>query len=265
MPFLQRGAGQYLYYESDAWMEGWKEPQTVVLIHGFTESTPAWQPWVALLGRHYRVVRFDQMGFGRSSPVSSAGYSMSGFVDDAAAVVEQLAGGRAHVIGAKSGGLIAIALAGTRPDLVRSMTLASVPLDPPQPEKWMAHMEAHGVRSWARATMPPRLGSAMPPEGLEWWAELMGRTSMATARAYMKWVSSLDVAADLHKVRCPSLVLTTTTPRRSYSRSDIDVYREKLSHAEIVALAVDGYHVAASAPDAAAAATLEFLGRHRGG
>ena len=52
---------------------------------------------------------------------------------------------------------------------------------------------------------------------------------------------------------------TTTAPRRAYSRSDTDVYRERLPHAQVVALPGDGYHVAASNPDACTRAVLEFL------
>jgi pimeloyl-ACP methyl ester carboxylesterase len=109
--------------------------------------------------------------------------------------------------------------------------------------------------------MPPRLGSSMPREGMDWWVELMGRTALQTARAYMRWVSSIDVGATLGEVRCPALVLTTSQPRRAYSRSDSDLYRERLPHAQIVALAGDGYHVAASYPDECARAMLDFLAK----
>ena len=67
-------------------------------------------------------------------------------------MIERLAGGSAHVIGAKSGGLVTIELAAQRPYLVKSIILASTPLDPPQPQNWLAHMEKHGMRSWARMT-----------------------------------------------------------------------------------------------------------------
>ena len=149
-----------------------------------------------------------------------------------------------------------------KPALVKTLTLASVPLDPPKPRDWLAHMEAHGVKSWARETMPPRLGTRMPPEGFEWWVNLMGSTRIETARAYMRWVSTIDVGSTLHEVKCPALVLTTESPRRSYSRSDRDVYREKLPQAEIVALPVDGYHVGATDPDECAGIALWFLRKH---
>lgn len=254
-----------IHYLIDDFADPWTKPQSVVMIHGFTESTEAFRQWVPTLAARYRVIRFDQHGFGRSSAVTpETVFTTEAFVEAAARVVTELGGGSAHVIGAKSGGLIAIELARLRPELVKTLTLASTPLDPPQPSKWLEHMERHGVKSWARETMPPRLGTGMPPEGFDWWVDLMGRTAIETARAYMRWVSSIDVGATLHEVKCPALVLTTTSPRRAYSRSDIDVYRERLPHAEIVALPGDGYHVSATNPDECARTMLDFLSRHGG-
>jgi 3-oxoadipate enol-lactonase len=251
-----------LFYEIDDYTDPWSAPETVLLIHGFTESTPAWRAWVPHLARRYRVIRFDQLGFGQSGPVENDhAFTTARFVEHAAQIITQLGGGAAHVAGAKSGGLVAIELARLKPALVKTLTLASVPLDPPQPGNWLAHMEAHGVKSWARETMPPRLGTSMPPEGFEWWVNLMGATRIETARAYMHWVGNIDVGATLNEVKCPALVLTTESPRRAYSRSDIDVYREKLPQAQIVALPVDGYHVGATAPDDCARAMLAFLAR----
>lgn len=91
---------------------------------------------------------------------------------------------------------------------------------------------------------------------------VMGQTALATAHVYLRWVSTIDVAKDLHKVKCPVLVLTTTTPRRAYSRTDVELYRESLPQAEIAAIPVDGYHVSGTAPDQSARITLDFLKRH---
>jgi 3-oxoadipate enol-lactonase len=263
VPYLQLNSDTRIFYEVDDWTDPWTAPESIVMIHGFTECTEAWRGWVPHLGRRYRVIRFDQHGFGKSSPVTSATtFTTGGFVAAAARVVTELGGGSAHVIGAKSGGLVTIELARMHPELVKTITLASTPLAPPQPQQWLDHMETHGVRSWAQQTMPPRLGSSMSREGSEWWIDLMGRTAIETARAYMQWVSTIDVGATLHEVKCPSLVLTTTSPRRAYSRSDVDMYRERLPQAEIAALPGDGYHVGATDPDECARVTLAFLARY---
>ena len=265
MPYIDFTPSTRLHYQLDHWTAPWTHPDAILMIHGFAERTDAWRAWVPALGKRYRVIRYDQPGFGLSTPATDDTiFTTEGFVDAAALLIRELAGGSAHVIGAKSGGLIAIELARTRPALVKTLTLASTPLEPPQPSNWLAHMETQGLRSWAQETMAPRLGSGVPPEGVEWWIDLMGRTSIETARAYMRWVSSIDVGATLHEVKCPTLVLTTTSPRRAYSRSDVDVYREKLPHARVVALPGDGYHVAASYPDACAQAMLDFLSPETG-
>jgi pimeloyl-ACP methyl ester carboxylesterase len=233
MPFLELDPVRHIHYVVDDFTDPWTKPQSVVMIHGFTESTEAFRQWVPALAARYRVIRFDQHGFGRSSAVTpETVFTTEAFVEAAARVVTELGGGSAHVLGAKSGGLIAIELARLRPELVKTLTLASTPLDPPQPSKWLEHMETHGVASWARETMPPRLGTGMPREGFDWWVDLMGRTAIETARAY--------------------------------SRSDVEVYRERLPHAEIVALPGDGYHVSATNPDECARTTLDFLARHGG-
>ena len=261
MPYLQLKPESRIHYEVDDWTDPWARAESIVMIHGFAERTEAWRAWVPHLGRRYRVIRYDQPGFGLSSPVTNESpFTTEGFVNAAARIIQEHAGGSAHVIGAKSGGLIAIELARTRPELVKTMTLASTPLEPPQPQQWLSHMETHGMRSWAQETMAPRLGSAISPAGLEWWVDLMGGTALETARAYMRWVSGLDVGATLNEVKCPALVLITTSPRRAYSRSDIYVFRERLPHARVVTLPGDGYHVAASYPNECAAAVLDFLG-----
>ena len=51
----------------------------------------------------------------------------------------------------------------------------------------------------------------------------------------------------------------------AYSRSDVEVYRERLPHAKIVALPGDGYHVAASYPDACVSAVKDFIADTRRG
>jgi hypothetical protein len=75
-------------------------------------------------------------------------------------------------------------------------------------------------------------------------------------------VSSIDVGVTLDQVKCQALVIATESPRRGYSRTDSDIYREKLPQAELVALPVDGYHVGATDPDECARIALTFLQKH---
>ena len=260
MPLLDLPPDPKLHYEVDDWTDAWTTPEPILLVHGFTENTSAWRGWVPHLARHYRVIRFDQRGFGRSGPVGADfNFSTDLLADDLVRVINELAGEPVHLVAGKSGGICACRLAATRPDLVRSLTLASCPLLPPQADGWLEHMDTLGMRSWARTTMAARMGSRMPPRGIDWWVDMMGATAVSTAHAYLRWVVTIDVRPDLPAIECPTLVLTTESARRS--QSELDAYRTGLRQAEYVRLAIDGYHAAGSAPDEAARATLEFLRR----
>ena len=58
MAYLQLDPDTRLHYQLDTWADPWTAPESVVLIHGFTESTEAWRPWVPHLGRCFSVLRY---------------------------------------------------------------------------------------------------------------------------------------------------------------------------------------------------------------
>ena len=46
-----------LYYTIDDHTDPWTKPDSVLFVHGFTESTEAWRQWIPHFSRRYRVVR----------------------------------------------------------------------------------------------------------------------------------------------------------------------------------------------------------------
>jgi pimeloyl-ACP methyl ester carboxylesterase len=264
VPYLELPSDLRLHYQIDDATDPWTHPQSILLVHGFAENISAWRAWIPHLSRRYRVIRFDQRGFGGSGPVpSDFNFSTDLLADDLARVINALAGEPVHIVAGKSAGICVCRLAATRPDLVRSVALASSPLLPPNAEGWIAHMETHGMRSWSRSTMRARMGSRMPERGLDWWVDMMGATALSTAHAYMRWVSGIDVRPDLPRITCPTLVLMTKSSRRS--SVELDAYRKGLANAEYVTISNDGYHAAGSAPDESARAVLDFIDRSAGG
>ena len=53
----------------DDFTDPWTQPETVLLVHGLAESGQAWRAWVPHLARRWRVIRIDQRGFGKSTPM----------------------------------------------------------------------------------------------------------------------------------------------------------------------------------------------------
>ena len=60
--------GYLTYYEIDDFSDPWKEPEMVLLHHGLGRTVDVWYGWVPILARHYRVLRMDYRGHGRSAP-----------------------------------------------------------------------------------------------------------------------------------------------------------------------------------------------------
>jgi pimeloyl-ACP methyl ester carboxylesterase len=124
--------------------------------------------------------------------------------------------------------------------------------------------ETHGVEYWARQNMGNRLGSAFPQEGVEWWAKFMGRTAASTQLGFMGTIACADIRADLPKISCPTLVITTEQSGLG-SVEEMRAWQLQIPDSELLVLPGDSYHVAATHADRAADATLDFIARRSHG
>ena len=262
MPHLELSSDYRMFYEIDDFTDPWTQPETVLLVHGFPESTEAWRGWIPHLARRFRCIRIDRRGFGQSGAVPEEfTYTDALFVDDLVRVIQHVAAGPVHLIGGKSGGIDVVKLAVARPDLAKTITIVSTPVEPTDMRGWLEHIDERGMRSWARTTMPPRMGTGMPPEGIDWWVELMGSNAASTAHAYARWVSTLDMRPDLARIRCPVLVISPDSRASRRNREHSDAFRKLIPDSEFVVITGDGYHPAATDPDACALAARDFIAR----
>jgi pimeloyl-ACP methyl ester carboxylesterase len=98
----------------------------VALAHGFAGSARNFRPQIRALRDRFRVVTFDARGHARS-PVEGGAYTLDGFADDFAAVLDAAGARRAVAGGLSMGAAVALRLALRRPERVRALVLASFP------------------------------------------------------------------------------------------------------------------------------------------
>jgi pimeloyl-ACP methyl ester carboxylesterase len=80
-----RGAGLELFLTE----RGNPTNETIVLIHGFPDTSAVWEPLAEQLVRDFHVVTYDVRGAGRSGvPSQRSGYDLSLLVDDVEAVID---------------------------------------------------------------------------------------------------------------------------------------------------------------------------------
>ncbi len=267
MPTFRPTQDLDMAYRVDDFTDPWRAPQTVLMLHGNAESGLAWYGWVPTLARHHRVVRPDMRGFGESSPMPrDYAWTLDRLIDDFCALMDHLDIARFHLVGAKIGGTIARAFAARRPDRCTTLTVVGTPAPfrvgaAEKVPGLLRDFETHGVEYWARQNMAGRLGAAFPREGYEWWCQFMARTAVSTQLGFMPTIAIADITADLPKIQCPTLVITSEDSGLG-SVAETRAWQQQIPRSELLVLPGNSYHVAASHAEQAAQATLAFIARH---
>src|SRR6266567_2447449 len=128
MPTFRPSPDLDMHYEVDDFTDPWRKPETILMLHGNAESGLAWWAWVPHLARHYRVVRPDMRGFGKSTAMPrDYPWTLDRLVEDFCLLMDHLGIDRFHLVGAKIGGTVARAFAARRPERVRTLTVVGTP------------------------------------------------------------------------------------------------------------------------------------------
>ena len=113
MPYLDLPQGSIWYEEQGS-------GDALILLHGGAVDSRFFEHNVGPLAERFRVIATDLWGHGRTADREGP-FSLASFSDDVAALIEQVAGGSAHVLGHSIGAAVALDLTIRRPDLVRQL------------------------------------------------------------------------------------------------------------------------------------------------
>ncbi|HKU71302.1 MAG TPA: alpha/beta hydrolase [Burkholderiales bacterium] len=266
MPIFKSAPDLEQHYLVDDFTDPWTRPETILLLHGCAESGLVWYAWMPHLARRFKVVRPDMRGFGQSTPMHrDYVWTLDALIDDYCRLMDHLGIERFHLVAAKIGGTIARAFAARRPQRVKTLTVIGTPQAlRPGVEKvpdLIKEFDEHGAEHWARRTMDGRLGNRFAPEGAEWWTKFMGRTATSTLVGFNRGINYADIRADLPKIQCPTLVVTSEesglgTVERTRA------WQQMIPDSTLLVVPGNSYHVAASDPELCAKATLDFIAKN---
>lgn len=208
MPFVTVNDVRLHYEETGA-----RPP--LLFIHGLGSSGRDWWRQVEHFADSYRVITFDVRGHGRSEKPAGP-YSMPGFARDTAALLQALEATPAHVVGLSMGGMIAFQLAAEHLNIVRRLVIVNS-----MPEARLDSLQDHWIY-WSRRLVTQLLGVRRtgrflaerlfqkPEQGMlrqqfeARWAENDQQAYLAAMEAIAGW----SVEDELHRITCPTLVVT---------------------------------------------------------
>ena len=190
---------------------------TLVLAHEMGGSIESWDDVVPALEKKFRVLRYDQRGFGLSEKTRDI--TADSMVADLLALLDALGlTAPCHLAGTAIGAALCIAFAARHPDRVKRMVVAS-----PAPggveasarpllEARMARVEREGMRAVVDASMDRIWPGALRGDGQRFarlrnrWMGIDPEGFVALNRALV----TMDLAPELSKIACPTLVIGCT-------------------------------------------------------
>lgn len=108
---------------------GPRDAETVLLLHGFPQTSWSWRHvWPSLVDAGYRVIAPDQRGYSPGArPDGVAAYAMPELVGDVLGMLDTLGLDQVHLVGHDWGAAVGWQVAARHPQRVRTFTAVSVP------------------------------------------------------------------------------------------------------------------------------------------
>ncbi|MGX2994054.1 alpha/beta fold hydrolase [Streptomyces sp. JNUCC 64] len=248
--------------------------EPVVLVMGAGSPGRVWRPYQvpALVAAGFRVITFDNRGVGGSSPCPG-GFTLADLTDDLAAVIEQVAGGTAHVVGTSLGARMAQRLAMTRPELVDRLALLATRGRADAALTTYAHAQIAVQRQGL--TLPPEVSVALnalanlSPASLrdetaaeDWLAMLSMAPPTPSAGVRGQFEAALThfphSVSELGWITAPTLVLAFADDRLSPPHLGIEV-AEAIPRARCEVLPETGHFGYLERPEEVNALLVDFL------
>ena len=235
----------------------------VLLIHAFPLNNTMWASQVAALSGKFRVLAPNIRGFGQSQP--SSAWTMEEMADSLNEFLDKLGVKDIAVVGVSMGGYIALTYWSKYPKRVRQLVLSnSRARADNETEKNARNDMIAAIEQSGAAILPdrmlPRLLQPNPAAGVVRNVRKMIESTSPAAAVYavMAMRDRMDFSSMLHRVECPTMVITGENDviiRMEDSRAVADA----ISGARFVTIPNSGHLSNLENSDAFNAALLSFL------
>jgi pimeloyl-ACP methyl ester carboxylesterase len=194
------------------------------------------------------VLRPDLPGCGRAAVPPSFEWTFKSLAAYVVSVLDDAGVDSAHIVGAKTGGPIAMQLAADFPARTRSLSVVSGPAS------------VISITNPSPVPQRDRLGSSVSPEMIEYWTAMEKDAPPSGTRGLNAALSSFDLERDgvLQRIAAPSLIVTADRSALQ-SVEKVRKYQLAIPNSRLVVLRSDAYHIAVAEPDQCLDHVLPFI------
>jgi pimeloyl-ACP methyl ester carboxylesterase len=253
MPFIDINDIRMYYEESG-------QGAPLVLLHGGTSTIDAdggWSSVRPLLAGQFHAIFIGHRGHGRTNnPTDQITYEQ--IADDLAALLDRLEIAPAHIAGMSDGGIAALQLGMTRPDLARTLTCVGA---------------NYTVDERIKETIAPLVPASIEREHPDWVADLVRRHDVHRGPGYWRTLvqqvmhnaatSPSYTVEDLQRISTPTLLIAGENDPFG-NLDQMVTMRRNIPHSELLIINNAGHIVQHTHPHLVGPAIVEFLERHPG-
>jgi pimeloyl-ACP methyl ester carboxylesterase len=247
----------------------------IVLVHGSTNDYRAWNAQFDVFSRTYRVIavslrrfypeRWDGVG---------ADFSIEQHAEDVASLIRKLNLGKVHLVGHSRGGAVAIEVAKSHPEVIRTLVLPDGSIQMPVPETAEAKEAAEFTKKLI-GTLQENLKTGSATNAAEVFVDMLSEpgtwpklpesakemilTNIYTALGDRSW--PLTSCADIKKFDFPVLLMTAEKSPKKFEFFYNEMRKCKELPASVM-IPRAGHSMQRMNPDAFNKATLEFVSQH---
>ena len=189
------------------------EDAPVVLLAGSLGSTlEMWDPQVPALTEHFRVVRYDHRGHGKS-PVVPGPFDLADLGGDALELLDRLGIERAHLVGLSLGGMVSMWMAAHAPERVDRVGLLCTSAQLGPASNWTdraALVRAGGTAAVAEAVLDRWFTApfaAREPALIGRMRAMVADTPAEGYAAACEVIGRMDLTGDLASITAPVLAI----------------------------------------------------------
>jgi len=236
----------------------------VVFSHGYLMDSSMFDPQVAALAPEYRVITWDERGFGGTRATGAFSYWDS--ARDVLGLLDHLGIDRAVLAGHSQGGFLSLRAALLAPERVRALVLidsqagqedpAIAPAYEQLQQTWMEHGPAPVQDVVATIILGPPGG---PVDYAPWFAKWAAADRDELRLAFRCLMDRDDITGQLAQIDCPALILHGSADA-AIPMEKAEAVRAGLTGPVSLVVVDGGSHAAnLSHPDPVNVALLEFL------
>ncbi|MEM1434561.1 MAG: alpha/beta hydrolase [Pseudomonadota bacterium] len=230
-------------------LQGDPSHPVLALINMASHNLHSWEPAVPALLAHFRLLRFDLRGTGKSGSGKAEEFTFSRYADDLCGLMDHYEVQQAFVLGVAYGARTAARFALHHPERLSALCLADVSLRPPVAQT--------GQRALAEEARQQLVAADEPaPEPQKYWRFYEDRE--AARLTHTAHEGEPDLTTELASVQVPALVLCG---RQDLNLDEARRVAAALPAAELVIMEMTGHGSPLFRPALFATEVIEFARR----